>query len=176
LKSIDSASLPRNAQCLDPLLGCAGNFDHIDKAIRKVKRNRVIACLNARAGRQIDHAPDLAQAPAKLSARIVGNIPQHFAKLRPCRGDRREGQVGEKRAHLARSGQYHRKAMTADRHRAEHPHFDLKNRRLYRPNDQIPRSLPRRLPRSVPRIGVTVATVVTTRRGAELQFRRYREA
>ena len=45
--------------------------------------------------RLVDQRPDLAEAPAKLAARIVGDIPQQLAELAP--GNRRAGQAPDRR-------------------------------------------------------------------------------
>ena len=53
----------------------------------------------------IDDAPELAEAPAELAARIVGHVPQQLAELAAGHRVRGQRQIGEQRAHLARCRQ-----------------------------------------------------------------------
>ncbi|MNV76228.1 hypothetical protein D3C71_1695660 [compost metagenome] len=91
-------------------MGC-GNLDRIDRAIRQIEGDRIALGTDALL---TDQRPDLAQTPSQFTARIVGNIPQKVAKLSPSRGMRRKRQIGKKSTHLARSGQRHVHAFTAN--------------------------------------------------------------
>ena len=117
-------SLTFRCERLDALVNRAGDLDRIDETMRQVEADHVAAGLDALAVAVVDDAADLAQAPAQLSARIVGDVPQQFAKLAPRHGERGQGQVGEERAHLSRRRQSQRDAVTADRHGAEHAHLN----------------------------------------------------
>ena len=149
-------SLPFRAELLDALLGRAGDLDRIDEAIRQVEPDRVVAGVDAPAATPVDDAPDLAEAPAELPARVVGNVPQQFAELAPRHRARREGQIGEERAHLAGCGQCERDAVPGDRQMARASAPGSKGRRPAGPTNQIPRAFPRRLPRSHPRPDATL--------------------
>ncbi len=61
---------------LDAFLSRARDFDRIDETIRQVEPDGVSPRVYPLMAGQIDDAPDLAEAPAKLAARIVGNVPQ----------------------------------------------------------------------------------------------------
>jgi hypothetical protein len=67
--------LPLWRERLYPLFDCAGDLDRIDEAIRQVEPDGIIAGMDAPAVLLVDEGPDLAQAPAKLAARIIGHVP-----------------------------------------------------------------------------------------------------
>src|SRR5262245_26337217 len=108
----------------DALPGRTGNLDGIDEGIRQVELNGVPAGGDAPGPALVHDAPDLAQAPAELSPRIVGNIPQQLAQSAPRHGMRRKGEVGQERAHLARSRQRQCAAVPADRDGPEQAHLE----------------------------------------------------
>ena len=91
-----------------PCLGRAGDLDRIDEAVREVEPDGVAAGVDPPPAGLVDEAPDLAQAPAQLAARIVGHVPQQLAELAARDGVRRQRQIGEQRAHLARRRQRQR--------------------------------------------------------------------
>ena len=78
-----------------------GDLDRIDEAVREVEPDGVRLRLDPLPARLVDEAPDLAEAPAQLAARIVGNVPQQLAKLAARNGVRGKRQVSEERTHLA---------------------------------------------------------------------------
>ena len=100
-KQRGQGSQPLGGQRLDALLDRLVDLDRIDDAVREVEPDGVGLGLDPAAAGLIDDAPDLAEAPAQLAARIVGNVPQQFAKLAARHGVRRQRQIAEQRAHLA---------------------------------------------------------------------------
>lgn len=115
---------PIRREPLDAPLDHTGDLDGIDEAIRQVEFDGILPRPDASAGGFVDEAADLAEAPAELSLRIVGDIPQEFAKLRSGRCERRQGQIGEECAHLTRCGQWQRATVTANGQRPQHAHTD----------------------------------------------------
>ena len=114
-------SQPLRSERLDALLGRAGDLDRIDEAVRQVEPDGVGGGVHPLPAGLVDDAPDLAETPAQLAARIVRDIPQQLAKLAARDGTRGERQIGDERAHLARCRQRQRDALAADRHRPEQP-------------------------------------------------------
>src|SRR5947209_4510281 len=112
------------SQRIEALLRCAGDFEGIDETILQVKTDGVAVGVHTCAALLIDDAPDFAEAPAQLSSRIVGNIPEQFAKRTPQHRGWREGQVREESARLAGCRQRHREPLPVDRHRAEEMYLD----------------------------------------------------
>ena len=92
---------PLRGQGRNALLGRPGDLDHIDGAIRQIEPDGVAAGINASPARLVDDAPDLAEAPAQLAPRIVGDVPQQLAKLAARDGARGKRQIGDQRTHLA---------------------------------------------------------------------------
>ena len=117
------------------LLRRPGDLDRIDEAVREVEPDRVRLRIDPPPAGLVDEAPDLAEAPAKLAARIVRDVPQQLAKLAARDGVRRERQIGEERTHLARRRQRERDAVAADRQRPEQPHL-----RARRPRPRLGRA------------------------------------
>src|SRR6185295_3733907 len=76
-------SLLLRSEFLHSLCGCARDLDRIDEAVCQVEPNDVCAGMDAPMALRIDNGPELAQAPAQFSARIVGHVPQQFAELGP---------------------------------------------------------------------------------------------
>src|SRR3546814_3639543 len=85
----------RRRERLDALLGCAGDLDRIDEAIRKSKLDGIGAGVDPGSAGLIDDASDFAQAPAQLAARIVRDVPQQFAELAARDGAWGKRQIGE---------------------------------------------------------------------------------
>ncbi len=110
---------PFRRQRIDALLGPPGNLKRVDEAIRQIESDGISLRLNPLPASIVDHAPELAEAPAQFPAWIVRNVPQKLAKLAPGHGTRRERQIGEERPHLARGREHHLNAVPADRHRSE---------------------------------------------------------
>ena len=67
----------------------------------------------------VQEAPELAQAPAQLAARIVGHVPQELAQARARHRAWSEREVAHESAQLARRRQLERGAVAVDRQRAE---------------------------------------------------------
>ena len=94
--SADSARSRSGASVSMPSCGRAGDLDRIDEAVRQVEPDGVAAGVDAPPAGLVDDAPDLAQAPAQLAARIVGNVPQQLAQL--AARDRRAAPAPDRRA------------------------------------------------------------------------------
>ena len=71
-------------------------------AVREVEPHGVASRVDPTPGRFVDETPDLAKAPAQLAAWIVGDVPQQLAEPAALNRMRSDGQIGEKRTHLAR--------------------------------------------------------------------------
>src|SRR6185436_11406425 len=82
---------------LDALLGGSGDLDGIDEAIRQVELDGIPAGLDPAPAGLVDDAPELAEAPAQLPARIVGDVPQQLAKLASRHGMGGNRQIGDER-------------------------------------------------------------------------------
>ena len=80
--------------------------------------------MHAPAARFVNEAPDLAQAPTQFAAWIIGRVPQQFAKLTSRDRPRRQRQVGEQRARLARRRQCEGLAIAVNRQRPEQSDVD----------------------------------------------------
>ena len=78
-------------------------------ASREIQPHRVAARIDARPAGRIDQPADLAQAPAQLAARVLRHVPQQLAQLAAWNGARRQGEIGDERAHLARCRQRERR-------------------------------------------------------------------
>jgi hypothetical protein len=65
-------SQPLGGKRLDALLGGASDLDRIDEAVRQVELDGIPAGFEPAPARLVEDAPDLAQAPSQLAARIVG--------------------------------------------------------------------------------------------------------
>ena len=139
-------SQPIGRQRRESVLAGAGDLDRVDEAIRQVELDGVSAGVDPPPAGLVDDAPDLAEAPAKLAARIVRDVPQQFAELSARYGPNGQRQVGDKRARLARRRQVERHAIARDRQGSE----QLQMQR--RPDPRFPPPFPRRLPRSPPRV------------------------
>ena len=72
---------PLRRERLDALLRCPGDLNGIDEAVGQVEPDGVAAGVDPSPTRLVEDAPDLAETPAKLAARIVGDVPQQFAKV-----------------------------------------------------------------------------------------------
>src|SRR4051812_36807037 len=83
------------------VLGRLGNLNRIDDAVRQIKSDSVGLGLDPSPTGLIYEGPDLAEAPAKFSPRIIGDVPQQFAKLAPRDGARGKRQIRKKTTHLA---------------------------------------------------------------------------
>ena len=132
-----------------------GDLDRIDEAVRQIKSDGVRLGVDPAPIGFVDQAPDLAETPTKLSARIVGDVPQQLAKLAPLNSVRRKRQICEQPAHLARRRHCPRHAVPADRQRAQ---ASAPRPRGCLALDQVgrnPRAFPRPLPRSPPRAAAT---------------------
>ena len=111
-------------QRLDALLRGAGNLHGIDETIREIEPDAVPGRIDPAPTRPVEDAPELAQAPAQLAARIVGHVPEQLAQADTRHGLRGKGEIGRERAHLARTRQCHvRPVRASDRHGAEQFHM-----------------------------------------------------
>ncbi len=115
-------SQPLHGKRPEPFLGRARHLDGIDEAVREVEPDGVGTRIHPATAGLIDDAPELAEAPAELAARIVGHVPQQLAK--PAAGHRLwcHRQIGEQRARLARCRQGQRDPVATDRERPEQAH------------------------------------------------------
>jgi ubiquinone/menaquinone biosynthesis C-methylase UbiE len=113
----------RRRHGLEVLFG-PGDLDRIDGAVRKIDPDAVALRLDPAPGRLVDQAPDLAEAPAQLAARVVRHVPKQLAKLTAPDRARRERQPGEQPPHLTRSRQRQHDAVSANRERPEHPQLE----------------------------------------------------
>ena len=109
-------------QRLDARLGRVRHLDRVDEAAGQVQPHGIPAGLDPAPAGLIDDAPQLAQAPAQLAARIVGDVPQQLAELASRYGLRCERQVGDERTQLARGGQRHVDAVAAQGQGPEQAH------------------------------------------------------
>ena len=76
---------PLTVECerLDPPLRRANDFERVDETIREIELDRILSRENTHARRVVEQAPDFAQAPAKLPARVGGRVPEQLAELTP---------------------------------------------------------------------------------------------
>ena len=116
--------LPVRWELLDAFAGRAGHLDRVDETVREVEPHGVAAGLDALLAALVDQAPDLAETPAELAARVVRHVPEELAQLAPRRGPRRQGQIGEQRPHLAGRRERHGGAPPPDRQAPEQPDVD----------------------------------------------------
>jgi hypothetical protein len=121
-ESIGHSAQGRQGLQRDALRGDPVELQGIDMAARQVEAHRV--ALGPDPAGFAHEAPDLAQGPAQLAARVVRHVPQQLAEMASRQGMGRESQIGEEGAHLARSRQRDRSIAAHDREGAEHPHRD----------------------------------------------------
>ncbi len=105
---------PLGRERLDALPRRSGDLDRINEAVRQIERDGIPAGVDPTAVGLVNQAPDLAQAPAQFTARVVGHVPQQFAELAAARRLRSNRQVAEQRPHLARWRQRHCGAVAGD--------------------------------------------------------------
>ena len=143
-------------QRLDALLRGAGNLHGIDETVREIEPDAVPGGIDPAPTRPVEDAPELAQAPAQLAARIVGHVPQQLAQADPRHGLRGKGEIGRERAHLARTRQCHvRPVRASDRQgRRAIPHAATTHR-APGPIYPFPLAFPRGLPHPPPRKAAT---------------------
>ena len=99
----------------------SGHLQRIDGALAEVEPDHVGAGLDPPPARLVHDAPDLAQAPAQLPARVVRHVPQQLAEIAPPDRARRHGQVGKESTGLPRARQHHRHAVPDNRQRPQQP-------------------------------------------------------
>jgi hypothetical protein len=95
------APQPFRREGLDALLCHPRDLDSIDEAICEIELDGVALGLDPSPPGLVEDAPDLAQAPPKLSARIVRHVPEQLAEMTARNGTRRKRQIGEEGAHFA---------------------------------------------------------------------------
>ena len=93
------------------------------RAVRQIEPDGVRLGVDPAPPGLVDKAPDLAQAPTKLAARVVGRVPEQVAELAARHGVGCQRQVGEECPHLARRRHGQRYAVADDRQRPEEPHL-----------------------------------------------------
>ena len=103
----------------DAALQRAAHLQRIDAAVGEVEPDRIALRQHARAAGLVEHAAQLAQAPAQLAARVVRQVPQQLAQVAARHLARGERQVGDQRAHLARRRQLDLCAVAADDERTQ---------------------------------------------------------
>jgi hypothetical protein len=122
----DQLALPVRGQRLDALGGRARDLDRIDEAIREVEPDRVAVGMDAPPAGRVEDAPQLAEALAQLTPRVVGHVPQELAQLAPRGREGRQGEVGEQGAHLAGRGEREGAAVATHRQGPEQPDVEVR--------------------------------------------------
>src|SRR5262245_23773155 len=107
-----------------PALDRAGDIDRIDTAIGEVEPDGVVAGLDPPAAGLVHQAPDLAEAPAKLAARVVGNVPQELAQLAARDRQSRQRPIGKQGTYIERGLERQGPAVPGDRQGAQQLHLE----------------------------------------------------
>jgi ubiquinone/menaquinone biosynthesis C-methylase UbiE len=115
---------PLKIELLDTHLHRLADIDDIDEAVAEVEPDGVKRRLDPSTIGLVEDRPGLAEAPPKLPARIVGDVPEKLAQVGARQRTRGERQVGDEGAYFARCRKRQRDTVTADRHRPEHPDID----------------------------------------------------
>jgi len=115
---------PHRRQPIDPLMRRACDLHHVNEAVGKVEPDRISVRFEPSATAVAEEAPDLAEAPAKLGARVIGDVPQKLAETTAGDGLVGKRQIRNQGAHFTRRRQHQRHTLAADRHRSKQAHME----------------------------------------------------
>ena len=146
-------------QRLDALLRGAATSIGIDETIREIEPDAVPGRIDPAPTRPVEDAPELAQAPAQLAARIVGHVPEQLAQAdyaaRPARQARDRPRARAPCANPAVPRPTRPGVGSPWRRAIAHA---ARTRRAPGPIDPFPLAFPRGLPHSPPRKAATAGS------------------